>query len=163
MQIGVVEGAAVALLDDDLAGPWGDKGVSRPAGRSLGQHMPRTTIVLDVHDRGAGVAGPFQQPGDPPHHFLAAMQRRRQGEHALLHVDDHQGARHGRLLDRHEDRMAHLAFDGLRQMALAAGVLDQDHLAGADDAALAVARGDLHAAVEVDDVLPARRGVPVES
>ena len=47
-------------------------------------------------------------------------------------------------------------------MALAAGVLDQEHLAGADDAALAVAGGDLHAAVEVDDVLAARGRVPVE-
>src|SRR5438552_3777812 len=47
-------------------------------------------------------------------------------------------------------------------MSLAAGVLDQDHLAGADDAALAVAGRDLHAAVEVDDVLAARGGVPIE-
>src|SRR5215469_12389786 len=47
-------------------------------------------------------------------------------------------------------------------MALAVGVLDEDHLAGLYDAGLAVARGDLHAGIEVDDVLPARRGVPVE-
>jgi hypothetical protein len=50
------------------------------------------------------------------------------------------------------------AGDGFRQMALAAGVLDQEHLAGADDAALAVAGRDLHAAVEVDDILAARAG-----
>src|SRR2546430_8614772 len=65
-------------------------------------------------------------------------------------------------IDRHEDRVPHLAAHGLRQMALAAGVLDQEHLAGADDAALAVAGRDLHAAVEVDDILAARGGVPVE-
>jgi hypothetical protein len=47
-------------------------------------------------------------------------------------------------------------------MALAGDVLDEDHLAGADHPRLAVARGDLHAGVEVDDVLPARRVVPVE-
>ena len=86
--------------------------------------------------------------------------RSRQGEHALLHVDDHQGARHRGLLDRHEDRMAHLALDRLGEMALAVSVLDQQDLARADDARLAVARLDRHAAVEVDDVLPARRRVP---
>src|SRR5258707_15042389 len=45
-------------------------------------------------------------------------------------------------------------------MALAVRVLDQEHLAGADDALLAIARRDLDSAVEVDDVLPARRGMP---
>jgi hypothetical protein len=62
------------------------------------------------------------------------------------------------LLDRDEDRTAHLAFDGLGEMALAVGVLDQEHLTGADDALLAVARGDLDGAVEIDDVLPAGAG-----
>src|SRR6185369_8217505 len=33
------------------------------------------------------------------------------------------------LLDRDEDGMAHLAADGLREMALAVRVLDQEHLA----------------------------------
>src|SRR4051794_29441822 len=47
-------------------------------------------------------------------------------------------------------------------MALAAGVFDEDHLARADDTGLAVARGDLHPGVEIDDVLPARRRMPVE-
>ena len=56
--------------------------------------------------------------------------------------------------------MAHLARDGLGEVALAGGVLDQQHLAGADDAGLAVARLDTHATVEVDDVLSARRGMP---
>jgi len=47
-------------------------------------------------------------------------------------------------------------------MALAANVLHQQHLAGADRSLLAVARRDLDAAVEVDDVLPARRRMPIE-
>src|SRR5437867_13447752 len=47
-------------------------------------------------------------------------------------------------------------------MALAGGVLDEDDLARADLARLAIARGDLHARVEVDDVLAPRRGVPVQ-
>src|SRR5262249_43682508 len=41
-------------------------------------------------------------------------------------------------------------------------VLDQDHLAGADLPRLAVAGRDLHAGVEVDDVLAARRRMPGE-
>src|SRR4029079_8754475 len=56
--------------------------------------------------------------------------------------------------------MAHLAVHRLGKMALAGRVLDQQHLAGADDARLAVARLDADAAIEVDDVLPARRRVP---
>src|SRR5881392_732191 len=47
-------------------------------------------------------------------------------------------------------------------MALAPRVLDEDHFAGADPAHLAVARGDLHARVEIDDVLPLRSRMPVE-
>src|SRR5437660_7329183 len=47
-------------------------------------------------------------------------------------------------------------------MPLARNVLDEDHFAGADDPRFAVARGDLDAGIEVDDVLPARRRVPVE-
>src|SRR3984893_19044044 len=49
----------------------------------------------------------------------------------------------------------------LRLEAHGAGVLDQYHVADPDKPALAVARGDLHPGVEVDDVLPARRRVPV--
>src|SRR5580765_7010408 len=45
-------------------------------------------------------------------------------------------------------------------MALAVGVLDQEHLARADDALLAVARRDFHGAVEIDDVLAARCRMP---
>src|SRR5262249_49303181 len=58
--------------------------------------------------------------------------------------------------------MAHLARDRLRQMPLAVRILDQDHLAGADGPRFAVARGDAHAGVEVDDVLPPRRRMPIE-
>src|SRR5438477_8770997 len=45
-------------------------------------------------------------------------------------------------------------------MALAVGILDQEHLARANDALLAVACRDLHGAVEIDDVLPAWCGMP---
>src|SRR5688572_22148583 len=53
------------------------------------------------------------------------------------------------LLHRHEDAVADLAFDRLRQVPLAGGVLDKDDFAGADDPRFAVAGGDLHAGVEV--------------
>src|SRR5262245_27079207 len=66
------------------------------------------------------------------------------------------------LVDGDEDAVADLAVDGLREVALAADVLHQEHLAGADDAALAVAGRDLHAGVEIDDVLAPGRGVPVQ-
>src|SRR5437764_11155542 len=46
-------------------------------------------------------------------------------------------------------------------MALAVGILAQEYLARADDALLAVARRDLHGAVEIDDVLPARCRMPI--
>src|SRR4029077_18332788 len=42
------------------------------------------------------------------------------------------------------------------------GVLDQDHLADADHSALAVAGGYFDAGVEIDDVLAAWCGVPVD-
>jgi hypothetical protein len=47
-------------------------------------------------------------------------------------------------------------------MPFAGRVLDEDDFARADHPRLAVARGDLHPGVEVNDVLPARRRVPVE-
>src|SRR3954451_10923860 len=47
-------------------------------------------------------------------------------------------------------------------MALAADVLDQDDLAGTDVARLAVACGDCYTGVEVDDVLPPGRGMPIQ-
>ena len=64
------------------------------------------------------------------------------------------------LFDGNEDGVTKLPVNGLGEMALAVRVLDQDHLAGADDAGLAVAGLDGNAGVEVDDVLPARRGMP---
>jgi hypothetical protein len=47
-------------------------------------------------------------------------------------------------------------------VALAAGVLDEDYVAGGDEAAFAIACGDLHPGIEVDDVLPPRRRVPID-
>ena len=58
--------------------------------------------------------------------------------------------------------MPDLPFDMLRQVAFPGRVLDQDDLAGADDPALAVARGYFDASIEIDDVLPAWCGVPVD-
>ena len=47
-------------------------------------------------------------------------------------------------------------------MTPAPRVLDEDDLPGADAACLAVARGELDARVEIDDVLPPRGWMPVE-
>src|SRR5436305_7872660 len=58
--------------------------------------------------------------------------------------------------------MPDFTFDVLRQVALARGILDQDHLADADHPALTVAGGYLHPGVEIDDVLPTRGRVPVD-
>src|SRR5438270_6878111 len=58
--------------------------------------------------------------------------------------------------------MPDLTFDVLRQVALARGVLDQDHLADVDHPALTVAGGYLDPSVEIDDVLPTRGRVPVD-
>src|SRR6185295_10781777 len=65
-------------------------------------------------------------------------------------------------LDGHKDAVAELAVHRLRQMPLAPRVLDENDLARADAPLLAVARGDVHTRVEIDDVLPPRRGMPVE-
>ncbi len=65
------------------------------------------------------------------------------------------------LLQRDEHRMPHLPADRLGDVALAVGILHQQDLPGPDLAHLAVAGGDAHAGVEVDDVLAARGGVPV--
>src|SRR6516162_9491466 len=62
----------------------------------------------------------------------------------------------------YEDTIADLVVDRLGEVSLAGRVFDQQYLAGADLAALAVARGDLHARVEIDDVLTSGGGVPVE-
>src|SRR6185295_18267919 len=66
------------------------------------------------------------------------------------------------LVDGHEDAVTERAVHRLREVPLARRVLDQDHLAGADDAALPVAGRDPDPGVEVDYVLTARRRVPVE-
>src|SRR5262249_42789182 len=50
----------------------------------------------------------------------------------------------------------------LRQVALAAGVLDENDVANPDEAAFAVACGGLHPGLEIDDLLPARRPVPID-
>src|SRR5580692_5138220 len=67
-----------------------------------------------------------------------------------------------RLIYRHEDRMQNFTLDVLRQVPLASGVLDQDHLADTDHSNLTVAGGYLHPGVEIDDVLPAWCRVPVD-
>src|SRR5580765_6194538 len=64
--------------------------------------------------------------------------------------------------DRHEDRVAQLRLDVLREVTLTRGVLDQDDLAGPDHTALAIAGRDLDPTDKVDDVLPSRRRVPIE-
>src|SRR4029453_2395308 len=65
-------------------------------------------------------------------------------------------------LDGHEDAVAQLAVDRLGQVPLPPRVLDQQDLPGSDAPRLPVAGRDLHAGVEVDDVLSTRRGVPVQ-
>src|SRR5262245_26785480 len=67
----------------------------------------------------------------------------------------------GALLDRNEQGMPQRPVDSLRQVPLAADVLDQDDLSRPNDPGLSIACRDLHAAVEVDNVLAARGRVPV--
>src|SRR5439155_13831 len=66
------------------------------------------------------------------------------------------------LFERDEDAVPQLAAERLRQMSLAVRVFDEKDFAGADAPRLAVARRDLHAGIEIDDVLAARRWMPVE-
>src|SRR2546429_9087456 len=61
-----------------------------------------------------------------------------------------------------EEAAARLAVERLGAMPFAPRVLDEDDLAGADAACFAVARGDLHARVEIDDVLSPWGRVPVQ-
>src|SRR2546429_8821183 len=61
-----------------------------------------------------------------------------------------------------EEAAARLAVERLGAMPFAPRVLDEDDLAGADAACFAVARGDLHARVEIDDVLSPRGRGPVQ-
>src|SRR5262245_5074310 len=65
-------------------------------------------------------------------------------------------------VERYEDSVTQPSVEGLGQVALARRVLHENDFTRADLARLAVARGDLHAGIEVDDVLAARRGMPVE-
>src|ERR1700730_3493711 len=65
-------------------------------------------------------------------------------------------------VDGYEDTVADLVVDRLREMPFTGRVLDQDHLAGADLAGLAIARGDLHSGVEIDDVLAPGCRMPAE-
>src|SRR5262245_66197093 len=65
-------------------------------------------------------------------------------------------------VERYEDSVTQPSVECLGQVALALRVLHENDFTRADLARLAVARGDLHAGVEVDDVLAARRGMPVE-
>src|SRR5437773_7681196 len=62
----------------------------------------------------------------------------------------------------HEDAVAELAVERPGAVPLAPRVLDQEDLARADPPHLAVAGGDLHARVQVDDVLAPRGRVPVQ-
>src|SRR5271169_1257805 len=66
------------------------------------------------------------------------------------------------LLDGDEDTVADFVVDRLGEVSLAGRVFDQQYLAGTDLAALAVTRGDLHARVEIDDILAPGCGMPVE-
>src|SRR5262249_8912128 len=72
------------------------------------------------------------------------------------------GAPSSASLQSDEDAVPQLAVERLRQMSLAVRVLDQQDFAGADAARFAVARGDLDARVQIDDVLAARRRMPVQ-
>src|SRR5215831_6416703 len=60
--------------------------------------------------------------------------------------------RAARSVHRDEDAVAHSRVERLGQMPFAPRVLDEEDLAGPDAPHLAVARGDLDARVQVDDV-----------
>src|ERR1700739_98798 len=60
------------------------------------------------------------------------------------------------------DAIADLVVDRVGEVSLAGRVFDQQYLAGTDFTALSVARGDLHARIEIDDVLAPGCGVPIE-
>lgn len=58
--------------------------------------------------------------------------------------------------------MSDFIGDNLRQMPLARSALDQDNLANTNDPAFTITSNDLHFSVKVDDILLARRWMPVE-
>src|SRR5262249_34111077 len=66
------------------------------------------------------------------------------------------------LLQCHEDAVADTCIDGLAQVPFASCVFYQKHFAGTNDARLAIAGGDFYPIVQVDDVLPTRRRMPVK-
>src|ERR1051325_9740378 len=98
---------------------------------------------------------------------IAAVERRRVAHEQIADrepVFDF-GEGHGfvwRLFDRNKDGVPDLAFYVIGEVALTGRVLDKDYVAGRDEPAFAVARGDLHPGVEIDDVLPPRRRVPID-
>src|ERR1044071_4288669 len=98
---------------------------------------------------------------------IAAVERRRVAHEQIADrepVFDF-GEGHGfvwRLFDRNKDGVPDLVFDVIGEVALTGRVLDKDYVAGRDEPAFAVARGDLHPGVEIDDVLPPRRRVPID-
>src|SRR5579862_8867990 len=64
-------------------------------------------------------------------------------------------------VERDENRMTEFAVDGLRDVSLAVGILDQEYFARSDDPRFTVAGRDFHRRIEIDDVLLPRRRVPV--
>jgi hypothetical protein len=66
------------------------------------------------------------------------------------------------LLQSHEDAVADTFIDSLAQVPFAGGIFHQEHFAGTNDARLAIAGRDLYAIVQVDDILPAWRWMPVK-
>src|SRR3989442_13368193 len=55
-----------------------------------------------------------------------------------------------------------MVVDGLAKIPFACGALEQEHFTRPNNARLPIAGGDLDAIVQVDDVLPARRRMPVQ-
>src|SRR5262249_11885947 len=62
----------------------------------------------------------------------------------------------------HENAVTYTFVECFAQMPFPRRVLHKDHFAGANVARLAIAGGELYAIIEVDDVLPAGRPVPVQ-
>src|SRR5580704_1145909 len=131
-----VDGPDALSIDDDLAPPL----------RRLRRRRVRQTASAKRETR--------QRASTTAEHFSSVCHHLRSPPKNCFRREE--------LLDRHENRMPDLSVHVLRQVALAGSVLDQDHLADADHPALAVAGGYLHPGVEIDDVLPARRRVPVD-
>ena len=95
IQVGVVKGAAVPLLDDDLAAARRHQRMMQPPADPLASTWPVPPSCWMWTTGIASARARDSKPGDTPHDFLAAMKRLGYGEHALLHVDDHQCAGHG--------------------------------------------------------------------